>query len=242
VSFSPQSNMPDTSEISNSPDTLSAPSGLRLVSLLLRGHGRRRVVAALRSGNLRTIAQTDLLAPARLPSLARDSLTLLVAGGAFFAIVNILAWDIHGVAALPGPDSTFVRLFLLVVANLVAYSIMLPLHEAVHALTILLLGGRPRFGLRLPLAAYCTAPGQVFTRRGYIVVALAPLVVLTVVGVVITALWPQWATWLWFGFAGNISGAVGDLATASEVRRLPSGALIVDDETGYIAYMAGDAE
>lgn len=237
MSFSPQSNMPDTSEISNSPDTLSAPSGLRLVSLLLRGRRRRRVVAALRSGNLRTIAQTDLLAPARLPGLARDSLTLLVAGGAFFAIVNILAWDIHGVAALPGPDSTFVRLFLLVVANLVAYSIMLPLHEAVHALTILLLGGHPRFGLRLPLAAYCTAPGQVFTRRGYMAVALAPLVVLTVVGVVITALWPQWATWLWFGFAGNISGAVGDLLTASETRRLPRGALIEDNEAGYTAYV-----
>ena len=202
----------------------------------------RRVEEALRSGNLRAIAQTDLLVPARLPTLARDSLTLLVAGGAFFAIVNIIAWDIHGVAALPGPDSTIVRLFLLVVANLIAYSIMLPLHEAVHALTILLLGGRPRFGLRLPWAAYCTAPGQVFTRRGYMAVALAPLVVLTIVGVVITALWPQWATWLWFGFAGNISGAVGDLATASEVRRLPSSTLIADDETGYIAYMAGDAE
>ena len=73
-------------------------------------------------------------------------------------------------------------------------------------------------------------------------VALAPLVVLTVVGVVITALWPQWATWLWFGFAGNISGAVGDLVTASEVRRLPSGALIADDETGYTAYVAGASE
>ncbi|HEY7342676.1 MAG TPA: DUF3267 domain-containing protein [Ktedonobacterales bacterium] len=242
MSISPQSDMPDMSEISNPPDMVYAPSGLRLVSLLLRGQRRRRVVSALHSGNLRVVAQTDLLAPARLPGLARDSLTLLVAGGAFFAIVNILAWDIHGVAALPGPDSTFVRLFLLVVANLVAYTIMLPLHEAVHALTILLLGGRPRFGLRLPFAAYCTAPGQVFTRRGYMAVTLAPLVVLTVVGVVITVLWPQWATWLWFGFAGNISGAVGDLATASEVRRLPSGALIADDETGYTAYMAGDAQ
>ena len=242
MNVSPQSNMPDISEKSNAPDTVYAPGSLRLVSLLLRGRRRGRIVTALRSGNLRTIAQTDLLAPARLPGLARDSLTLLVAGGAFFAIVNILAWDIHGVAALPGPDSTFVRLFLLVIANLVAYTIMLPLHEGVHALTILLLGGRPRFGLRLPLAAYCTAPGQVFTRRGYMAVALAPLVALTVVGVIITVLWPQWATWLWFAFAGNISGAVGDLATASEVRRLPSGALIADNETGYTAYMPADVE
>ena len=216
--------------------------GLRLVSLLLRGSARRRVVAALRADNLRVISRTDLLAPSRLPALARDSLSLLVAGGAFFAIVNIIAWDLHGVQALPGPDSTFARLFLLVVANLIAYSVMLPLHELIHGVTILLLGGRPRFGLRLPFAAYCTAPNQVFTRAGYIAVALAPLVVLTVVGVVITALWPAWATWLWFGFAGNISGAVGDLMTASETRQLPRGALIEDNAAGYTAYMVDDVE
>jgi hypothetical protein len=68
---------------------------------------------------------------------------------------------------------------------------------------------------------------------------LAPLVALTVVGVVITALWPQWATWLWFAFAGNISGAVGDLVTASEVRHLPADALIADNEAGYTAYAIG---
>jgi len=217
-------------------------SGLRLASLLLRGGARRRVVAALRAGNLRVISRTDLLAPSRLPALARDSLSLLVAGGAFFAIINIIAWDLHGVQALPGPDSTFARLFLLVVVNLIAYSVMLPLHEVIHGITILLLVGRPRFGLKLPFAAYCTAPNQVFTRAGYIAVALAPLVALTVIGVVITALWPAWATWLWFGFAGNISGAVGDLMTASETRRLPHGALIEDNEAGYTAYMIGATE
>ena len=83
-------------------DTLEAPprvGGLRLVSLLLRGAARRRAVAALRAGNLRVIARTDLLAPSRLPALARDSLSLLVAGGAFFAIVSIIAWYLHGVQA-----------------------------------------------------------------------------------------------------------------------------------------------
>lgn len=223
-------------------DAPQAVSGLRLVSRLLHGAARRRIAAALRTGNLRVVAQTDLLAPARLPGLARESLMLLVAGGSFFAIINIIAWDIHGVTSLPGPGSTLSKLFLLVIANLLAYAIMLPLHEGIHAVTILLLGGRPRFGLRLPIAAYCTAPGQVFTRKGYIAVALAPLVVLTAVGVVITALWPQWATWLWFFFAGNISGAVGDLATASDVRHLPQDALIADNESGYTAYTVGEEE
>lgn len=230
----------DTPNVAHGESGAQGESGLWLVSRLLRGPARARIVAALRIGNLRTIAQSDLLAPARLPGLARDSLTLLVAGGAFFAIVNIIAWDLRGVASLPGPDSTFVRLFLLIVANLVAYTIMLPLHEAVHGVTILLLGGRPRYGLRLPFAAYCTAPDQIFTRVGYTAVALAPLVALTVVGVIITVLWPQWATWLWFAFAGNISGAVGDLVTAAEVRHLRHDALIADNEAGYTAYVVGD--
>lgn len=221
-------------------DSTRARSGLHLVSRLLRGEPRRRIAAALRTGNLRVIAQSNLLAPERLPALARESLTLMVAGGAFFAIVNIIAWDLHGVRGLPGPDSTLARLFLLVVANIVAYTLILPLHEAVHAVTILALGGRPRFGLKLPLAAYCTAPDQAFTRAGYVAVALAPLLVLTALGVVITVVWPQWATWLWFGFAGNISGAVGDLATATEVRHLKPGAVIEDNEAGYTAYVVGD--
>ena len=110
----------DTNSTSTTSDTLTAAGKLRLVSRLLRGRARRRIVDALRNGNLRVVAQADLLAPARLPSLARDSLSLLVAGGAFFAIVNIIAWDLHGVTALPGPDSTFARLFLLAVANIVA--------------------------------------------------------------------------------------------------------------------------
>jgi hypothetical protein len=38
------------------------------------------------------------------------------------------------------------------------------------------------------------------------------------------------------GLAGNVSGAVGDLATMRRVRRLPSEAVLSDTETGYIAY------
>jgi Putative zincin peptidase len=233
VSISPQTD-PTTETLVAGP--------LRLTSLFLRGRARRQVMAALRANHLRVLSQTDLLAPARLPGLARDSLSLLVAGGAFFAIINIIAWDLRQVDALPGPNSLFVRLFLLVMANLVAYALILPLHEVVHAATILLLGGRARFGLRLPLAAYCTAPNQVFTRAGYAAVALAPFFVLSALGVVITILAPQWATWLWFGFAGNIAGAVGDLVTASEVRQMPPGTLIADNEAGFTAYTIDDGD
>ncbi len=104
---------------------------------------------------------------------------------------------------------------------------------------ILALGGAPRFGLKLPLAAYCTAPGQLFTTRGYTVIALAPLVVLTLVGVVVTWLSPDAGALLWLAFVGNVSGAAGDLEAVSQLRRMPEAQLIADTATGFIAYAAG---
>ncbi len=124
----------------------------------------------------------------------------------------------------------------LVLANAAAYIVMVPVHEALHAATIVALGGWPRFGLKLPFAAYCTAPGQLFTRDGYTAVALAPLVIISAAGAVLTWLSPDAAAYVLFGLAGNVSGAVGDLDTVARLRRRPRTTLVADTETGYIAY------
>ena len=123
----------------------------------------------------------------------------------------------------------------LILANVVSYALILPLHEGVHALVILALGGRPQFGLKLPLAAYCTAPNQLFTRNGYAVIALAPLIVLSVFGAMLTWAVPDAGACILLGLAGNASGAIADIATAARLRRLPAGALILDTEIGYVA-------
>src|SRR5262249_40614383 len=128
------------------------------------------------------------------------------------------------------------RGLVLIAANLASYAAILPLHEAVHAAVILALGGRPRFGLKLPFAAFCTAPNQLFTRNGYVAIALAPLVVLSVAGAVIIWLAPSLGASIIFGLAGNVSGAVGDLASVWHLRRLPSSVLVADTESGYTAY------
>ena len=207
----------------------------RLDAPFLRGARRRRSVAAIRAGRLREVARMELLAPAQLRGLAQAGLVLLLASGAVFLGLQTIARTVQHVPLLPGSGSPLVVIGL-IVGNLVAYAAILPLHEGVHALVILLLGGRPTFGLKLPLAAYCTAPGQLFTRDGYAAVALAPLVLLSLAGIVLIWLAPNVAAYTLFGLAGNVSGAVGDLAAARRTLALPPDALIADTATGFSAY------
>jgi Putative zincin peptidase len=209
----------------------SPPRILRLAS--------RFVPSRLRSvpiGTLHEVHRVTLLSPERLPDLARQSFWLFVGSGVAFAALDVAARLVQPTPPLLGDGSAILGLVLLALANALAYVVVLGVHEALHAAAILVLGGRPSFGLKLPFALYCTAPNQLFTRDGYRAVALAPLVVITVLGVVVTWLAPNLGAFLWLAWVGNVSGAVGDLVTTSELRHVPANALIADTEDGFIAY------
>ena len=162
-------------------------TGARIISLLLRGARRRALQSAVREGRLTHVAASDVLAAESLRRLAIQSLWLLVGSAAVYALIIGLSRDWRHTGQLLGDGPALLRLALLVAVNIVGYIVMIPLHEATHALVILALGGRPRFGLKLPLAAYCTAPNQLFLRGGYLSVALAPLVVLSALALVVAA-------------------------------------------------------
>lgn len=221
---------------SDAPTNASQTSSARIVSLFLRGLRRHEMQRAVREGRLTRIAASDVLAAESLPQLAIQSLWLLVGSAAAYALIIGLARQWHHSGQLLGDGPAILRLGLLALGNILGYVLMIPLHEAAHALVILALGGRPRFGLKLPLAAYCTAPNQLFLRDGYLTVALAPLIGLSAIAVVVALLAPDVAAWLLLAFAGNVSGAVGDLAVARVIARLSKDTLIADTETGYIAY------
>lgn len=212
------------------------PRGMRLVARLLSAGARQRLATAIREGQLREVDHIDLLAEEGLPELARRGFRLLAAATAGFVGLDIVAHIAHRSGPLPGDGLPVLQIGAVIVGNIAGYLIMIPVHEALHAMTILALGGRPRFGLKLPIAAYCSAPGQLFTRDGYIVVALTPLVGLTVAGILATWLAPHVGAYLILGLAGNVSGAVGDLVAVERLRRLPLRALIADTEIGYTAY------
>jgi Putative zincin peptidase len=217
--------------------TFTLPRSARLVSRLLSRATRRRREELVALGRLRQVDRVEVLAEEHLQALARRSLYLLLAGGAAFLALDLAARAGRHMGPPLGNGPAALRVLALIGANLAAYAAILPLHEALHGAAILALGGRPRFGLKLPLAAYCTAPGQLFTRNGYLAVALAPLVVLSAAGAVATWLAPDLGACLIFGLAGNISGAVGDLTAIARLLHLPPSVLIADTATGYAAYL-----
>jgi len=109
----------------------------------------------------------------------------------------------------------------------------LPLHEGIHGLAFAFWGGKPFFGAKLPVALYCGAKNQLFRRNHYLMVGLAPLVVITLAGIVLTILVPGLAAYTLFGTIGNVSGAAGDVWGTRKILRQPKHVLVEDTETGY---------
>ena len=110
-------------------------------------------------------------------------------------------------------------------------------HELCHGLAIRAFGGQPQYGLGLAYFvfpyAFATTDTR-FTRNQFIVIALTPLVVLSVIGVPILLVF-EW-TWLAIPLAMNAGGAVGDIWMALTLLSYPSGVSVVDRTTGLEVY------
>lgn len=142
----------------------------------------------------------------------------------------------RSLGGLFGGSDRLVKLFLVVVTVLA----IMVVHELVHGVAYRLLGYRVTFGVSTHLfAAYAAAFGQWQTRNHNIVVALAPLVVLTGVCTPLLAL-PN-STIVLLALAAlmmNTGGAVGDLYLAWRLSRLPRETLLYDvDVKTMLIYM-----
>ena len=195
---------------------------------------RRAQQAAIDAGLLRKLDEIALLEPQRLLPLSLLSLLLLVAGGIFFGVLNIAAylWQTHATSGQIGGWG----LITWIAINILSYLVILPIHEALHAAAFSFWGGSPYFGVKLPYALYCGAKNQLFRRNHYLVVGLAPLVVITLAGIIFTLLSPVLASYVIFATVGNVSGAAGDVWVAARLLRLPGTSLVEDTETGYRAW------
>lgn len=196
-------------------------------------HQRRERQAAIDAGQLGKCDEMELLEPEQLRPLALFALLLLLSGGVLFIGLNL---SIYYRQTYSWPQISLWGALLWFGINLLGYVIVLPLHELIHGLVFLLWGGRPHFGAKLPLALYCGARLQLFSRNQYLAVGLAPLVVLTLVFLIITLLAPSLAFYTLFASIGNLSGAAGDIWVAARLLRLPSTVLIEDTEAGYRAW------
>lgn len=102
-------------------------------------------------------------------------------------------------------------------------------HEAIHGVFFwVYTRSRPRFAFKLAYA-YAAAPDWYIPRNQFLVTTLAPLVLISLAGLVIFAVAP--ASWLlptWFVISMNAGGAVGDLAVAIWLLTQPAHCLAQD--------------
>jgi hypothetical protein len=120
---------------------------------------------------------------------------------------------------------------------LLAYAAVLVLHELVHGLFFFTFtGSRPHFGLK-QMYAYACAPDWYIPRNQFLVVGLAPLILITFVGfILLPLLSPNLATYTLFAMAVNASGAIGDLYTVLWILRFPADAFVCDHGEKFMIY------
>ncbi len=108
-------------------------------------------------------------------------------------------------------------------------------HEWIHALVMRRYGARPEFGMtRHNVIATITAPGYGFRRNTVILVALAPLIVLTCLAML--GIWlvqgTNWVALFALIAVVNAGSAISDFWIIGILLRYPNNAWTVDDKDG----------
>jgi hypothetical protein len=122
---------------------------------------------------------------------------------------------------------------------LAAIIVVVVLHEGTHGAVAMLLGYKPVFGLKLPLV-YVTFTDKV-KRRNYMLVAIAPFVILTFL---FGFLYFRGTLKLfsYLSILANLIGSVGDLWVVLKLAGGPEGAWIQDTNTGFEVWVADKSE
>jgi hypothetical protein len=144
------------------------------------------------------------------------------------AVVGMYAYGTVATGS-PPTQSSFPLLPLIVA---VAVAAVFGLHEAIHGIVIAAFGARPEFGVvrvgrsGFPVAFFAAAQGHLFTRRQYLVVTAAPMVIVSLAG--IPACLSPLGAYLWLPFAWHLGGCVGDAIIVWRTLRQPAGVLCQD--------------
>jgi len=116
------------------------------------------------------------------------------------------------------------------VALLIVFVVVLLLHELTHGIFFwLFTHSRPTFGFK-GWYAYAAAPGWYVPRPQFLVIGSAPLILLSLLGVALSAVVPDaLVLWIFWGLIGNATGAIGDLYMIIRLVLAP-GAVVIEDQ------------
>ena len=162
--------------------------------------------------------------------------------GFYYVFIRAALWMRPEAArqGLSGGSLNLSGLLVILLAVIGIYAAVIVLHEATHGIfMVLFTHTRPVFAFR-GYYAYAAAPGWYFPRGQYMLVSLAPLVLLSLLGLVVLALAPAgWFLAVISFIAFNGSGAVGDLAVFFWLLRQPSTCLAYDVGDAVTLYLPG---
>jgi len=143
-------------------------------------------------------------------------------------------WNVvsQGRAPEPQPDIPWL------LASIIVFIVVLPLHEFLHGVAITYLGHRVRYGAKLSKGVlYATAENALFRRNEYVIVALAPLVGITLLVMLLMLFIPAWlAFYAGLAAAVNAGGAIGDMWATGVVLHYPPSALVRDEADSFTIY------
>ncbi len=126
----------------------------------------------------------------------------------------------------------------LIAAIVVLTAVHVILHEAIHGIFFwLFTHSRPRFAFRWAYA-YAAAPDWYIPRNAFFITTMAPLVLITLAGMVLFYFVPAaWLAPIWFIITMNAGGAVGDLAVAGWLLGQPTVCLAQDRGDAVTLYV-----
>ena len=157
-------------------------------------------------------------------------LVFLIAGGYLFfmAIISLRPLVANNPFSIVFSSSLLETLLLIgaVLALTVAHVLI---HEAIHGICFWwFTRSMPRFAFRWT-HAYAAAPDWYLPRNRYLLTALAPLVVISLAGLLLAWVVPvSWLLALWFVLTSNAGGSVGDLWVVIWLLRQPADCLAND--------------
>ena len=123
-------------------------------------------------------------------------------------------------------ETTFPLFFIVLLISLILY---IPLHEIVHGIVLKkYTDEKLSFGWKL-VYAYCGSKEAVVDRKEYYAVALAPLLVFSVVFISLMVLYPSLSLVWYVMEIMNVSGSVGDIYVSIKLRKEKSRDILITD-------------